>query len=357
MKPSLLLTLDYELYGDGSGDVFKHIVEPTQEILAIAERYNAKITVFFEVVEYWHLKQEWESGNRMGYDRNPIEAMEQQVLDMISRGHDVQLHIHPQWVDARWEDGHWVVDFNNWRLGTFSSPSMTLKQLIAQGKSTLEEMIRPSFPHYECIALRAGGFNAQPSQEIVSAMRELGMRFDSSIVPGGKENGRLSVYDYSGLPIDKGYWYVDDTLEEPSQGRTGVVELLHVAFPIVRLFKFLSVTRIKSILQNRKSAQTSFASKTSTGEKGGGFIKKLSFFFKTEYQTWDYCLFPTWMHGYFLRKVLKQSGRDIFVTIGHPKSFVSPRSMECMLKKTCSRFDYPTISGISNIFFGDKASQ
>ena len=218
-------------------------------------------------------------------------------------------------------------------------------------------MIRPSFPHYECIALRAGGFNAQPSQEIVSAMRELGMRFDSSIVPGGKENGRLSVYDYSGVPIDKGYWYVDDTLEKPSQGRTGVVELLHVAFPIVRLFKFLSVTRIKSILQNCKSAQTSFASKTSTGENGGGFLKKFSFFFKTEYQTWDYCLFPTWMHGYFLRKVLKQSGRDIFVTIGHPKSFVSPRSMECMLKKTCSRFDYPTISGISNILFGDKASQ
>ena len=351
MKPSLLLTLDYELYGDGSGDVFKHIVEPTEKILAIAERYNAKITVFFEVVEYWQLKQEWEKGNRMGYDRNPVEAMEKQVLDMISRGHDVQLHIHPQWVNAKWNDGKWEVDLSNWRLGTFTTPTMTIKQLIAKGKRTLEEMIRPSFPGYECIALRAGGFNAQPSQEIVSAMHELGIRFDSSIVPGGKEDGKLSVYDYSGVPIDVGCWYVDDKLEEPAQGSTDIVELLHVVFPIMRLFKFISVSRIKSILQNRKSAQASFSSKTSNGEKCGGLLKKISFFFKREYQTWDYCLFPSWLHRYFLRKVLKQSERKLFVVIGHPKSFVSKRSMECMMKNTCSRFDYPTISGISNMFF------
>ena len=52
MKPSLLLTLDYELYGDGSGNVFNHIVDPTNVIMDVAERYGARITVFFEVVEY-----------------------------------------------------------------------------------------------------------------------------------------------------------------------------------------------------------------------------------------------------------------------------------------------------------------
>ena len=45
---TLLLTLDYELFGDGSGDVFKHIVEPTNTIIDEAERYGAKMTVFFE---------------------------------------------------------------------------------------------------------------------------------------------------------------------------------------------------------------------------------------------------------------------------------------------------------------------
>ena len=37
---TLFLTLDYELYGNGSGDVFHHIIEPTDRILKIAEKYN-----------------------------------------------------------------------------------------------------------------------------------------------------------------------------------------------------------------------------------------------------------------------------------------------------------------------------
>ena len=97
---TLLFTLDYELYGNGSGDVFKHIIEPTDKILGIVEKYNAKLTIFFEVIEYWKLKEEWESGNRMGYDRNPIEAMERQLKRAFEYGHDIQLHLHPQWVDA-----------------------------------------------------------------------------------------------------------------------------------------------------------------------------------------------------------------------------------------------------------------
>lgn len=357
MKPSLLLTLDYELYGDGSGDVFKHIIEPTNAILEVAERYGAKITAFFEVVEYWRLQQEWESGNHMGYERNPAEAMEQQVLDMISRGHDVQLHIHPQWVDARWADSKWIVDLSNWRLSTFQSPKMTLTQLIANGKYTLDKLIKPSFPDYECIAMRAGGFNVQPSQEIVSIMRELNIKFDSSIVPGAKEDGALSVYDYSGIPIDIGYWFVADRLEKASQTNTDIVELFHVSFPIIRLLKFLSLSKIQSIFKNRKSAKSSFLAKTSSDGKSDGVLKKLSFFFKKEYQTWDYCLFPNWMHSYFIGKVLKQSQRNYFVVIGHPKSLVSTKSIECMMKKTCAKFDYPTISSLSNKFFGGKSNQ
>lgn len=52
---TLLFTLDYELYGNGSGDVFKHIIEPTDKILGIVEKYNAKLTIFFEVIEYWKI--------------------------------------------------------------------------------------------------------------------------------------------------------------------------------------------------------------------------------------------------------------------------------------------------------------
>ena len=344
---SILLTLDYELFGDGSGDVFKHIVEPTNSILAVAERYGVKITAFFEVVEYWRLKQEWESGNHMGYDRNPAEAMEEQVVDMIKRGHDVQLHLHPQWVDAKWEEGQWVVDLGNWRLSDFNSPSMTLKQLVSRGKQTLEGIIQPYCPGYECYAVRAGGYNAQPSETIVEVMRECGLKVDSSVVPGAIEQGALSIYDYSCAPAGVGKWHVADKLEEASKEPTDIIELPVVSFPIMRLLKFMSLTRIKSILLNRKSAQASFSAKTSTGGNSGGILRKISFFFKKEYQTWDYCLFPCWLHRYFLRKISKQKSRDTFVVIGHPKSLVSTKSLEFLLKKTNNKMKSIALTELS----------
>lgn len=342
---TLLLTLDYELFGDGSGDVFKHIVEPTNIIIDVAERYGAKITVFFEVVEYWRLKQEWESGNHMGYSRNPIEAMEQQLIDLINRGHDVQLHLHPQWVDAKWENGHWVVDCKNWRLGSFESSSMTIKDLISKGKSTIEDLIRPFCPNYKCYAIRAGGYNAQPSDAIIEAMSECGLNVDSSIVPGSKELGTLSFYDYSCSPNDVGYWFVEERLEEPGKERSEIVELPIVTFPVVRFLKFMSPTRVKSIMRNRKSAQASFSAKTSSGGSSGGIMSKISFFFKKEYQTWDYCLFPSWLHRYFLRNISRQHNRDVFVIIGHPKSFVSQKSLHFLLRKTARYFNMPAFSG------------
>ena len=343
----LLLTLDYELFGDGSGNVFKHIIEPTKSIMAMAERYGAKFTVFFEVVEYWRLKQEWEDSNHMGYDRNPVEAMEQQVLDMISRGHDVQLHIHPQWVDAKWEKERWTVDFDNWRLSDFNSPAMTLKQLVSRGKLTLEEIIQPHYPNYECYAIRAGGYNAQPSKALVKAMRECGIKVDSSVVPGAKEHGLLSIYNYSSSPRSMGKWYVADKLEESSKDPTDIIELPIVSFPIVRILKFLSLTKIKSILLNRKSAQASYNAKTTLGVESCSILRKISFFFKKEYQTWDYCLFPCWLHRYFLRKISKQKSRDIFVVIGHPKSLVSTKGLEFLLKNITNEMKSISLKALS----------
>ena len=43
---SILLTLDYELYGDGTGDVLRDVVKPTERILSICERFGCRITIF-----------------------------------------------------------------------------------------------------------------------------------------------------------------------------------------------------------------------------------------------------------------------------------------------------------------------
>ena len=42
MQNHLILTVDYELFGNGSGDIVNCVIKPTAMMLDIADRYNAK---------------------------------------------------------------------------------------------------------------------------------------------------------------------------------------------------------------------------------------------------------------------------------------------------------------------------
>lgn len=344
---SLVFTLDYELFGNGSGDVFKHIVEPTDKILAIASQYGMKLTFFFEVIEYWKLKEEWEKGNKMGYEKNPIEAMENQIRNAYRQGHDIQLHLHPQWVDARWEDSKWGVNLDKWRLGGYDGTGEnSIENLFKRGKQTMEELLKPVNLTYECTAMRAGGYNIQPSEEIVQAMKEAGLLIDSSIYPGGNETGLLSNYDYTDIDPGKGYWHVGQRLEDA--GNSQIIEVPIVAFPMIRLKKFFTWERVKGILGNSKSAKDSLDAKTSTTEKKSSKWDKVKYFFETEWQTWDFCLFSPSLHKDFLKKIVRQD-RNVYVLVGHPKSFTGGRGLEYLLKKTHKEYEYKTICEVWSI--------
>lgn len=341
---SLLFTLDYELFGNGSGDVFKHIIKPTEKILAIAKQYGTKMTIFFEVIEYWRLKEEWEQGNMMGYKENPISAIENQIREACRQGHDIQLHLHPQWINSRWENGHWEVNLDEWRLGCYKGEGdLSLVNLLRQGKQTLEALLKPINEDYQCFALRAGGYNIQPSQEIVKAMMEVGFIFDSSIYPGGKETGYLSYYDYTSIDPTIGYWQVGEQIEE--FGTSGIIELPIVAFPMIRLKKYLTWQRLMAVIGNVQSAHNSFEAKTSTSNKPNGKWDKICYFFQTEWQTWDFCLFSPSLHKEFLKRIAEQK-RDVFVLVGPPKSFSGGRGLRYLLKKTQKKLDYKTISEV-----------
>lgn len=342
---SLVLTLDYELYGNGSGNVFSHIIEPTNILLDIAQKHGVHFTFFFEVIEYWKLKEEWEKGNTMGYTKNPILAIEEQLCRAYCMGHDIQLHLHPQWIDAYFENQLWHVNNKEWKLGTYCrSGELSLENLLKKGKSTIAKILSPVCSDYHCIALRAGGYNVQPSMDIVRAMLQTGIYVDSSIYPGGKESGTLSVYDYTSIAPDKEYWHTNDRLETEGNGK--IIELPIVAFPISRIAKYASTDRIKSFLQNKKSAKETFDSKTG-GEKST-LWKKFSFFLEKECQTWDFCLFSTFLHNKFLHQIERQN-RKIAVLVGHPKSFITSKGLEYLLNKTKTSYTYPTISDIYNI--------
>jgi hypothetical protein len=183
----LILSLDYEIFGNGAGDVMRNIIEPTNRLLDICDQHGAKLTIMFEAAEYWAFRK-MEDKLDLGY--SPANVMEEQAQNAISRGHDVQLHLHPQWIGAELNDRVWRVKIDQWCIADLphglgdKEDEYSITGALSKGKHTLERIICPVKPTYECIAFRAGGFHIQSSRYVIPAMKAVGLLIDSSVVQG-----------------------------------------------------------------------------------------------------------------------------------------------------------------------------
>lgn len=210
----LLVTSDYELFGDGSGAVSECLIRPTNELLDVCERSGVMATLFVDVAELWAFRgldvrevprASW------GSAFNPIE---EQVQEAYARGHDVQLHLHPQWLGARREDGSWNVNFDLWRLPAVrGEQGITLVDLFEAGVRTLEGLLRPIDGSYECRAFRAGGWSIQPEGDVIRAMAEAGIRIDTSVAPGCACSHGWGRYRFREDPGAEWAWWIEDRVD------------------------------------------------------------------------------------------------------------------------------------------------
>jgi len=213
----LILTADYEIFGNGSGDVRCCLINPTNRLLDLCGKYGAKLTLFFDVCEYWAFRQAKAEGKLNHLDYDPAAEMAHQAQEAVRRGHDVQLHLHPQWLNAEIEGGHWKVDFSLWR-----TPALEDKHIVRtfrKGKQTLEDLLRSIDPLYRCVAFRAGALSIQPEDKVLAAMKEVGLYADSSVAPGLKKNDGLEFYDFYNVP-DKPLWRISHSVAEEDPGGT-----------------------------------------------------------------------------------------------------------------------------------------
>jgi hypothetical protein len=349
----LSLTLDYELFGSGQGDVFKHMIEPTNRLLALCERMGVRLTIFFEVVEYWRLKEMYESGITMGYRENPATAIEKQIVEAFRQGHDVQLHVHPQWIDARFENGSWKLNMKYWRLPEVplvadENISMGLDQLIGKGQNTMETLLKPVDPNYQCNIIRAGGYNADPSADLLKVLRKYNFVADSSVVYGAVMDTPLSRYDYSNVSESIPYWFSNGTslLETNTESRS-VLELPVFALSIRRITKY-DLVRVRTVLKNRPFARERFKSNSAGMSKW----ETIQYFLDREAVTWDYCLFSSGKMRKFIQKagqIATQSDFEFhpFVLVGHPKDFFYSDALHTLIRYSRKYGgEFMTLSGL-----------
>ena len=202
----LIFTLDYEIFGNGKGTIKHHIVEPTQKLNDVFIKYGYNFVNFVEVAELIKIKE---------YKTDPyIQNVEAQIKNLYNDGHEIALHLHPQWFNAKYSNNEWILDYDEYNLSSLDINK--IDSYIESGTLYLRKVLDSTV--YVPISFRAGGWLIQPSSNISKVLVKKGIKIESSVFKGGLQ--RYYNLDFTNYPKKLFYWqYSDDVLTPDSHGK------------------------------------------------------------------------------------------------------------------------------------------
>jgi len=334
-----ILTFDYELFGSGKGDVLGHLVKPTAKIISVLNRLNIKATFFVEQLEIdaiIGLKESYDSSSR---EYGDAVAIEKQLFDIIEQGHDIQLHLHPQWYNAKYHNNSWQLNFDWWRFSALPYHSLAdgtpgKYELVKQGKASLEQRFKAVKPDYVCHSFRAGGYNIGTDKSSIEALVNNDMLLDSSVCSGFFSNSKLSQYDYTAVDSGLAFWRADENFLVACTENKNTKQCLQLPLITVQSsFKEkLSLARMYATVKNRRYKSINYNGQSIQKEP----INKN----RLTNTNFDVCLSSNIQLKKFKKCVTKITNGNLtfpVTLIGHPKdySWFSPMtSILTSFKKT-----------------------
>lgn len=192
MKPTihLALTHDWELRGDGSGDIEEVQFAPLRKLLEIYAKFGARTTILPDVMQQLAFRR---SENQHPDLKLLADSWDEHARDAFRQGHDIQLHLHPQWRNAVYANRVWRLN-GGWSILNYDRDIAYV--MLAEGKEYLESLLRPIDADYQCVAFRAGALAAAPSDHLFKSLADLGVQLDVSIAGGLFVNNQNLKLDY-----------------------------------------------------------------------------------------------------------------------------------------------------------------
>jgi len=299
---NIIITVDYEIFGNGTGDFKEHVIKPMDRILDICNEHSVSISIMFEVMEYIAVKK-YDDQLREDLGYSPKEKMEEQINRAYSNGHDIQLHIHPQFRNMKYNGKKFVLDEN--LTPYLELESSEVENILKKGKKTLESVIEDD--DYTCKALRLSniGWRKVP-ENTVGPMKKLGLKIHSLSDKIPKN--------------ERGYWKIEEDVYE-----------IPIHSTLVNLFQFLNPRKLFIYLYIWLHTGLNIfdgGRKESSNEKTGrGKINS----------KWDFSKLTYEEMMKYLELGKKRYDYNEFevplVMIGHTKDFFNEGSFEGFLKK------------------------
>lgn len=211
----IILSFDYEIYFDGKNN-YQSLISNTHEILRIADRHSIKCVFFVDAFYVYQLKK---ANLTTAYD-----DMCDQLKTIRSKGHELQYHFHPHWLNAVY-----VSDKNEWHYNKsdYSYSDLVNQYGIEKANEAFEIGLHcfEQICHTKSIAFRAGGLSIQGAETaLIDLLVKNGFIYDSSILPQLKIEAKYLNIDYSNAP-NKDQWFIDQSFLMASDHLTSLIEI------------------------------------------------------------------------------------------------------------------------------------
>lgn len=296
MKKNAIITFDYEVFlGQQTGTIENCVIKPTRSILEILKKNNAKAIFFADATWLLFLKENFE------FD---FEIVSEQLKTIIKSGSSVELHLHPQWIDADSIGDNIVFkSFNHYSLH-----SLTHLEILALFKESIE--LLESITNQNITCFRAGGFCIEPFSQIKNAFETFEIKYDFSVAPGMRlKEGNEYDFNFFDAPNLQYYHFENDTRNPEPNGR-------FVELPL-SVYQNNPIYRLTNKLQIRLKKDRIFGDGKGIQEKSYYFLRSLSrrLDFSKTFLTIDktYTVF----FKYLLMTHFRRFG--LLVIISHPK--------------------------------------
>ncbi len=308
-----VFTVDYEIYGNGCGSVKELIYEPAQRLKEIFDKWKVQFVVFVEAVELDII---------YSHSADPVFSLiKRQMQDFYEEGFEIGLHIHPQWYNARYKNGTWLLDYSEYNLCLL--PKERIMKIIDRSIEFLRRTLGVN--DYSPLSFRAGNWLLQPTQAVAQVLASRGIKIDSSVFKGGLQ--LKNNLDYRPALKNGYYWkFSDDVNIEDSNGA-----LLEV--PIhTEMVPFWKMATSKRFNLQRKATSSS---KKKSGRNGK--LSRIRDFLRFRYPLkLDFCRMTLPELIRMVGKVIKEDEKDpdtfrSLVAIGHTKDLVDFETVDSFL--------------------------
>ncbi len=334
IRRQLLLTVDHEIFGNGSGDVRRHIIEPTERMARCCEYFGVPLTVFFEVEEYLAFVREREKMvAAFGYD--PAEELRIQAVDLVKRGHDLQLHLHPEWVGSSFEDGRWVLRPERPTVDSLFETQQEVSAYIGERMAVIDGFYQAAGSSRRVTAYRCGAFCAQPGRKLLRALAEHGILIDSSLVKGMVREDDHVHLDFTGAPEDRRHWQVSEDVAV--EDGCGPVTELPIYSRMGRRVQQLTPRRLMAKFSGNipKEKQRELVSQLGMGRTPASVLHFLAqrFPIKLDFHNMSSGQLMRWIRSV---PPAPEGDLDVIVLIGHSKEHRDDKEFERFLAKVAA---------------------